>query len=677
MSLSRPRRPALLPLLATALAALLALLAFLQYRWLGQVSEGERQRLKATLEARARDFARDFDREITRAVGTFHVPALPTGGVDPSVLAERWAQWRETAPYPDLIREVFSLQLSAAGPPELLRLDRLGRTFVPAQWPPELTAWHAAQAEAGRPGMTSASIQRLWAALDNTPIVLVVTPFLRVFSSGDGRPPQAAEPPRTSFILVSFDLEQIRSRVLPQLVSRYFSTEDIFDYRVTVSQRGDTGRLVFANDAGPASATRQSGPADAVAPLFAVRLSEFSALFVPHVEQLAAASWQQAARTGQKPGSDQPRDEAGSGSTRSAAQAPGGGTVAAGQPPGASQRAAGQQLTTGANPLPAASRQLPADSADRLAVSVIRLRGADGEIATVGDRGGRWQLRLTHRAGSVDAAVARARNRNLLVSSTVLLLLAASFGLMIVATRRAQRLAAQQVEFVAGVTHELRTPLAVIRSAGENLADGVVESPEDVRQYGALITGEGRKLGAMVERVMDYAGMQGSASLGPRGPVDVPLLLEEVVQASRRLPAAQGAVIETKAAEELPPVLADGPALSRAVENLVENALKYGRPNGAAAAVCVSARPGGGDSRKRVVIEVTDRGPGVEASERQVIFEPFVRGRAALAARVPGTGLGLSLVRRIAEAHGGRVDVRPADGGGACFAITLPAAPSR
>jgi signal transduction histidine kinase len=87
----------------------------------------------------------------------------------------------------------------------------------------------------------------------------------------------------------------------------------------------------------------------------------------------------------------------------------------------------------------------------------------------------------------VDAAVARARNRNLLVSSTVLLLLGVSFGLMVVATRRAQRLAAQQVEFVAGVTHELRTPLAVIRSAGENLADGVVAEPLPARTGGDWI----------------------------------------------------------------------------------------------------------------------------------------------------------------------------------------------
>ncbi|RPJ70484.1 MAG: sensor histidine kinase [Acidobacteria bacterium] len=669
----------------------MALLAFLQYRWLGQVSEGERQRLKATLEARARDFARDFDREVTRAVGAFHVPPTPDGSLDSGALAARWNDWRQGAPYPDLIREVLFLQVGARDELALQRLDREGRTFVPASWPPELEAWRGAR-RPGNGSSATAGVQTLWAALEDTPVILVTMPFVRVFSRSDGAlPPPDALPRTSSFLLVSLDLDLIRSRILPQLVSRYFSTEDIFDYRVAVAQRGDASRLIFTSDPTPAdgaqrapsSSARQASPADAVVPLFAVRLAEFSALFVPHVEQLAAASWQQAARsgqqaarTGQKPGSGQPRDEAGSGSTRSTAQTPGGGTVAASQPPGASQRAAGQQLTTGANPLPAASRQLPADSADRLAVSVIRLRSAAGEGAIGIDRSaGRWQLRLAHRAGSVDAAVARARNRNLLVSSTVLLLLAVSFGLMVVATRRAQRLAAQQVEFVAGVTHELRTPLAVIRSAGENLADGIVESPEDVRQYGALITGEGRKLGAMVERVMDYAGMQGSSSLGPREPVDVSRLLDEVAQAMRRLPAAQGARVETEAADALPPVLADGPALARAVENLVENALKYGRADGAAAVVQVAARAEGTDSRKRVVIEVTEHGPGVEPSEREAIFEPFVRGRAAVAARVPGTGLGLSLVRRIAEAHGGRVDVRPADGEGACFAITLPAAP--
>ena len=247
---------------------------------------------------------------------------------------------------------------------------------------------------------------------------------------------------------------------------------------------------------------------------------------------------------------------------------------------------------------------------------------------------------------------------------------------MVVATRRAQRLAAQQVEFVAGVTHELRTPLAVIRSAGENLADGVVETPEDVREYGALITGEGRKLGAMVERVMEYAGMQGSTFKAPQEPVDVARLIDAAAGAVRRLPGAQSARVDVALADGLPPVPGDGASLSRAVENLLENALKYGHREGEEPRVRVSARAEGSGSRRRVVIEVSDDGPGVEPAEREAIFEPFVRGRAAVAARIPGTGLGLSLVRRVVEAHGGRVEVRNADGRGARFAVTLPALPA-
>jgi signal transduction histidine kinase len=308
-----------------------------------------------------------------------------------------------------------------------------------------------------------------------------------------------------------------------------------------------------------------------------------------------------------------------------------------------------------------------------MAVSVIRLRSG-AEAAAGLEGGGRWQLRLAHRAGSVDAAVGRARRRNLAVSSTVLALLAASFALMVVATRRAQRLAAQQVEFVAGVTHELRTPLAVIRSAGENLADGVLENWDEVRQYGALITDEGRKLGGMVERVMEYAGMQGSAATWPRERVDMTRMLDEAQRSAQRLPLARDARIEAAIEDGLPAVLGDGPALTRAVENLLENALKYGRSNGAAPWVRLSARAEGPASRGRIVIEVADRGPGVERSERQAIFEPFVRGRAAVSARIPGTGLGLSLVRRIVEAHGGRVELRENAGAGALFAVSLPAA---
>ena len=140
-----------------------------------------------------------------------------------------------------------------------------------------------------------------------------------------------------------------------------------------------------------------------------------------------------------------------------------------------------------------------------------------------------WHVHLLHGAGSVDAAVARARWRNLLVSFGVLLLLGASMGLVLVTTGRARRLAAQQMEFVAGVSHELRTPLAVIRSAAENLADGVVSEPKQVRRYGEVITAEGRRLTQMVEQIMEFAGFaSGRATLDVR-PAEVGSILEDAL----------------------------------------------------------------------------------------------------------------------------------------------------
>ena len=115
---------------------------------------------------------------------------------------------------------------------------------------------------------------------------------------------------------------------------------------------------------------------------------------------------------------------------------------------------------------------------------------------------------VKHRAGSLEAAVAATRRRNLAISFGILLLLGASVGFIVLSSRRAQRLATQQMEFVAGVSHELRTPLAVICSAAENLADGVIDNRDQIKRYGGLIRDEGRRLTGMVEQVLEFAGAQ-------------------------------------------------------------------------------------------------------------------------------------------------------------------------
>jgi signal transduction histidine kinase len=307
-------------------------------------------------------------------------------------------------------------------------------------------------------------------------------------------------------------------------------------------------------------------------------------------------------------------------------------------------------------------------AADQGAPAHFRVRLATGVVATVGGKGeagaSGWRLVLAHRAGSVDALAASLRRRNLALSFGILGVLAASLVQVVVSSQRARRLAARQMAFVAGVSHELRTPVAVIRSAAENLADGVVADPPQVRRYGAVIREQGTRLTGMVEQVLALAGAQARAR-EPQAvaPAD---LVRAALQDHEAALRAAGVPLQLDLAADLPEVGGDPDALRRAVGNLIANAGSHAQ--GSALRVAARRADDGG-----VEIDVTDRGPGIDPADLPHVFEAFYRGRRAVADQVPGTGLGLSVVRGVTEAHGGRVSVRSRPGDGATFILHLPA----
>jgi signal transduction histidine kinase len=223
------------------------------------------------------------------------------------------------------------------------------------------------------------------------------------------------------------------------------------------------------------------------------------------------------------------------------------------------------------------------------------------------------------------------------------------------------------MEFVAAVSHELRTPLAVIRSAAENLADGVVRDDQQIRKYGDLMRTEGRRLTEMVEQILEFAGIQsGQRGFGLRA-VRLEPLLHDIVSSSTALIDRADMDVQVDLPEDLPPVLGDEAALRRVFQNLISNALKYGAAGGW---IGVSAGKSGADVR----VVVADKGMGISASDQARIFEPFYRGGDAVDAGIQGAGLGLSLVQRIVEVHGGRVAVSSKPGAGSEFIVHLPAA---
>jgi signal transduction histidine kinase len=283
--------------------------------------------------------------------------------------------------------------------------------------------------------------------------------------------------------------------------------------------------------------------------------------------------------------------------------------------------------------------------------------------------GAGWTLLLQHGAGSLDAAVGRVRARNLWLSFGILSVLAASAGLVLVNARRSEKLAAQQLDFVATVSHELRTPVAVIRSAAQNLAAGVVHEPAQAKRYGALIEAEGRRLTDMVEQVLEYAGLSDTKRVPANRPVDTGRLVRDVVTSSESLPEADRVTFEVRIDDGAPAVMAEEDSIRRALLNLVGNALKYAADGGW---IGVSVSRGTGRNEGYVSIAVADRGRGIPAEDLAHIFTPFYRGAYARDRQIHGNGLGLSLVKRIAEAHGGRVTVKSAPGEGSTFTLTLP-----
>jgi signal transduction histidine kinase len=292
-------------------------------------------------------------------------------------------------------------------------------------------------------------------------------------------------------------------------------------------------------------------------------------------------------------------------------------------------------------------------------------------------RGEAWKLIVKRRNGSLEEAVTRVRWHNLGISAGILALLALTTGLMMVTTERAQKLARQQIEFVAAVSHELHTPLTAMRSAGQNLADGVVADPAQVKRYGALIESEGRRLSDMVGQVLDFAGIQSGRQAYTLQPTEVREVVDGALHDCRWLLKERRARIERDIPAGLPQVQGDVAALRRALRNLIENAAKYGgRPDSPEPWIGVRARATG----EGIEIAVEDRGGGLRREDLRNLFEPFYRGREAVERSIAGSGLGLSVVRHIAEAHHGRVSVELGDAGqaagqGKAFVLHLPVAP--
>jgi signal transduction histidine kinase len=284
-----------------------------------------------------------------------------------------------------------------------------------------------------------------------------------------------------------------------------------------------------------------------------------------------------------------------------------------------------------------------------------------------------WRLIVHNRKGSLDAVVAGIRSRNLALSFGVLLLLAASMGMIIVASQRAQRLARLQMDFVAAISHELRTPLAVICSAADNISDGLVEGREQLTKYGTVIKNQGQQLNQLVEQILLFATTRQSGNLYNFRPLHVSEILDAALHNTTGLVQAEQIVVEQHVEPNLPEVMGDLSAFSQCLQNLITNAVKYCGPH---RWIGIRACLSDGDRGQEIQISIEDKGLGIAPSELPHIFEPFYRSPAVTAAQIHGTGLGLPLAKSMAQAMGAKITVSSTPGQGSTFTLIMPVAPA-
>ena len=234
-------------------------------------------------------------------------------------------------------------------------------------------------------------------------------------------------------------------------------------------------------------------------------------------------------------------------------------------------------------------------------------------------------------------------------------------------TVRQLELAQFKSAFVSNVTHELKTPVALIRLAVETLEMRRVKSPEETDRFLRTIGRETQRLAQLVDNILDFARLEAGQVTFRFVPVELPALVQDVVESLKPRLEHLDFHLEVEVPENLPPARGDAMSLTHCLLNLLDNAIKYSRTR-REIRISGAARDG------MVTISVSDRGIGISPADRKRIFEKFVRLEDGLVHDVRGAGLGLSLVDQIIRAHGGRVDVVSAVGEGSTFTLVLPTA---
>jgi signal transduction histidine kinase len=220
-------------------------------------------------------------------------------------------------------------------------------------------------------------------------------------------------------------------------------------------------------------------------------------------------------------------------------------------------------------------------------------------------------------------------------------------------------------DFVSSVSHEFKTPLTSIKALAERLKEGKVKDQSKAEQYFSVISQDTEKLTRLVKNILDFSKTEEGKKEYEFTETDVAQFMTQQIENFRKVEIQKGAKIHTQIPKDIPHLFVDRDALSQAIINLLDNASKFS-PDKKEISIILKS------DAENIIIEVKDKGIGIPQDEINKIFDKFYQGKSTLRHSVTGTGLGLTLVRHIVEAHGGRISVESKIGQGSTFALIFP-----
>lgn len=659
------------------LVALLPILAYLQYNWIGKLSESEVTRMRSTLQTSAQQLGQAIDHEIYPAQWAFRVSFTRSIDEVERQLRRNYRNWASRSTRPELIENIYWVDYDDQHKLRLHRFDTVLGELQEEPWPEDLGNWRTFFIERNRRQLEQYNprlVSETYAAstpsdfLSLSALLMAERPAIPIPVSIDSDLASedllanlnATSSGQAGHTLLTFDKTYLTETFLPELRKELICRQEQ-DVDMLVVSNADSNLVIYRSD--PKLTLSQFENPDAKQDIARFRWMSFTpassiafgyASLMDRDDGIADSLKTQAQRALEPAVRDSFLTDTSPLGTDFPLQA----IIRLAEEEEYRGELTAEHLLTALTTL---QHQAGASVASSKQVKNVNEAETPPRHA--------WTVLLRHRMGSLEASVQANQRRNLFLSFGILLMLGFASVMIFTSSRRARLLADHQMNFVTGVSHELRTPLTVIRSAADNLADGVVQGTDRIQKYGLLISREGKRLSDMVEQIMELAGIQSGKKEYQFQPISPKDLIEHSLSGWRDTIASKDFIVSEKIDNDLPQITGDAKALELTISNLINNALKYSNGSrwiGISAEVAQNGR----DPELR--ISVADKGKGIPPEELPHIFDQFYRGQEVQKAQIHGNGIGLSIVKSTIEAHGGRITVDSKQGQGSTFVLHFP-----